>query len=64
MSPAVAVVDRVELDDRPLVAQAFALDARQAGQAAALLVDVQQVCRQEGAERQPEEAEDADVARR
>ena len=47
----VAVVDRVELHDRPLVAVAVALHAREAGQAAVLLVDVERVVRLERAER-------------
>ena len=40
-----SLVDRVELDDRPFVAQALVLDARQAADLAALLVDEQQVRR-------------------
>ena len=52
--------DRVELDDRPLVADALALDADEAGDPALLLVDVHQVVRSERAERQAEQAEHAD----
>ena len=59
-----ALVDGVELDDRPLVAVAVALHAQQPGQVAVLLVDVQLVVRLEGAERHAEEAEDADRAAR
>ena len=59
-----AVVDGVELDDRPLIAGAVALDARQAGQSAVLLVDVQLVMGLEGPQRHAEEAEDRDVAGR
>src|SRR6476469_351057 len=52
--------DPVELDDRPLVADRVALHPDQARQAALLLVDVHQVVRLERAEREPEQAEDAD----
>ncbi len=52
--------DRVELDDRPLVAMPVALDPQQAGEVAVALVHVQEVVRPEGPQRQPEEGEDAD----
>jgi len=52
--------DRIELDDRPLVADRFALDAHQPRDPAALFVDEHQVVRAEGTERQPEQAEDPD----
>jgi hypothetical protein len=52
--------DPVELHDRPLVARGLTLDADQAGDAPALLVDVHEVIGPERTERQAEEAEDAD----
>ena len=58
--PALAMPDRVELHDRPLVADRLALDADEARDPALLLVDVHQVVRPEGTERQPEQAEHAD----
>ena len=57
-----AAVDRVKLDDRPFVARALTLDARQPGNTAALFVDVEQVGRPEGAKRHAEKAEHADLA--
>ena len=56
----VAEPDGVELHDRPLVAVAVALDAEEPAEMAVALVDVEQVVRAEGAERQAEEGEDAD----
>ncbi len=56
----VAEPDRVELHDRPLVAVAVALDAEEPREVAVALVDVQEVVRAEGTERQAEEGEDAD----
>ena len=52
--------DRIELHDRPLVADRLALDPDEPGDPALLLVDEHQVVRAEGAERQAEQAEDAD----
>jgi hypothetical protein len=52
--------DGIELDDRPLVAEGFALDPDEPGEVAVLLVDEQEVVRSEGAQREPEQAEDAD----
>ena len=56
------VVDRVELDDGPLVAVGVALDASQPGQPAALVIDVHLVVGLERAQGHAEEAEDRDVA--
>ena len=53
----VGVVDRVQLDDRPLVAMRLALHAQQAREPARLLVDVEQVVRPERAERAAEQIE-------
>ena len=58
--PGVGHADRVELHDRPFVADGLALDPDQAGDPALLLVHEQQVVRPEGAERQAEEREDTD----
>ena len=55
----VALPDRIELDDGPLVAMALALDPEQAADPPVELVDVQQVVRLERAQRQPEQAEHA-----
>jgi hypothetical protein len=60
----VPVVHGVELDHGPLVAVGIPLDARQPGQAAILVIDVQLVVRLEGPQGHPEEAEDGDVAGR
>ena len=56
----VAGADGVELDDRPLVARRVAFHPKEAGQAALVLVDEEQVVRPERSERQPEQAEDSD----
>ena len=52
--------DRIEFHDRPLVAGRLALDAQEPGEAAGVLVDVHEVVRLEGTERQAEQAEHAD----
>src|SRR4051794_19733073 len=52
--------DRVELHDGPVVLPALALGADEARDVTVELVDVQQVVRPEGHERQAEEAEDPD----
>ena len=52
--------DRIELHDRPLVADRFTLDADKTGDAALALVHVHEVVRAERAEWQAEQAEDAD----
>ena len=52
--------DRIELHDGPLVAGRLALDADQAGDAVGAFVHVHQVVGPERAERQAEQAEDAD----
>ena len=57
----IAGADGVQLDDRPLVAGAVALDAQQPREAPLVFVHEQQVVGTEGAERQPEEAEDPDA---
>ncbi len=54
------VPDRVELDDRPLVAMALTLDPQQPAEPALSLVNVHEVVRAERPERQPEEAEHPD----
>jgi hypothetical protein len=54
------LADGIELDDRPVIAVALALDPQQTGEPAVVLEHVQQVVGAEGAERKPEEAEHAD----
>ncbi len=56
----VAHADRIELHDRPLVADGLAFHPDQAGDVALLVVDVHQVVGPEGPQWQPEQAEDPD----
>src|SRR3970040_2198737 len=57
-----AGADGVQLDDRPLVAMRVALDPQQPRDLALLLVDVELVVWPEGAQRQAEQAQEADLA--
>src|SRR3972149_3687165 len=52
--------DPVELDDRPVVTLALALDAEEARDMSTLLVDEEEIVRTEGSERQTEQAEHPD----
>ena len=56
----VARTDRVEFHDRPLVARGIALDPQEPGDPARVFIHEEQIVGPEGAERQAEEAEDAD----
>ncbi len=56
----VDLADGVELDDRPLVALALALDAEQAGHPPVLLEHIHEIVRAERTERQPEQVEHPD----